>query len=629
LVTTKTLFTMAWLALAAVTAVAVAAQSTPAQSLLNMTPGSEKRLTPSSNQVMISRSPADQPPGIVVAIQPGKEEYPGIGLKPAGAPWNLAAFGHVEARVVNLGKRPLTLALRVDNAGDWKANPWNAESAAIAPGATATVKVIFGYSFGYKPGFPLKPSAIVNLLLFAGKSDEVQSFRLESLIAAGPAGEKPPVAPDDVRLAPANGVLLGAGVKPAAVRFVAQGAQVTPIDASGRHECQILFPASSQDASASVRPAIGRWDLRDFLAVRVAVGNAGKAPITPRARLESNGGVSEWTTANRPLAPGESVVLTVPFANPTIPDLSRPETLGGITSDAVSAVTLAADRAESDASLRVESIQAVAPSAVLPDWLGKRPPAPGDWVKTLDDEFNGAALNASLWNLYGPNYWDKTSHWSKDNVLLGNGVVRLRYQKKTGYNNDDPSQPQSDYASGYLHTYDRWTQRYGYFEARMKLPTAPGLWPAFWMMPDRGNRADPQWKRQNTADGGMEFDIMEHLTRWGPHRYNIAMHWDGYDKDHKSLGSDKIYVATDKDGYITAGLLWTPGSVVYYCNGREVLRWKNPRIASVPAILMFTLPMGGWDNSPLQDDRLPADFVIDYVRVWQRKDLVSNAVSKD
>jgi hypothetical protein len=38
---------------------------------------------------------------------------------------------------------------------------------------------------------------------------------------------------------------------------------------------------------------------------------------------------------------------------------------------------------------------------------------------------------------------------------------------------------------------------------------------------------------------------------------------------------------------------------------------------------MFTLPSGGWDNSPLDDGRLPDDFVIDYVRVWQRKDLAN------
>ena len=40
---------------------------------------------------------------------------------------------------------------------------------------------------------------------------------------------------------------------------------------------------------------------------------------------------------------------------------------------------------------------------------------------------------------------------------------------------------------------------------------------------------------------------------------------------------------------------------------------------------MFTLPAGGWDNDPLDDARLPADFVIDYVRVWQRRDLAGTA----
>ncbi len=163
----------------------------------------------------------------------------------------------------------------------------------------------------------------------------------------------------------------------------------------------------------------------------------------------------------------------------------------------------------------------------------------------------------------------------------------------------------------------------------MKLPSAPGLWPAFWMMPDRGAATGPeQWKRQDTGNGGMEFDIMEHLTRWGPTRYNIAMHYDGYGKDHKQVGSDKIYVRPDKDGFLTCALLWTPGSAIYYCNGQEVLRWENPRISHVPSILMFTLPMGGWDNSPLDDAHLPDDFVIDYVRVWQRKDLASASDGK-
>ncbi len=95
------------------------------------------------------------------------------------------------------------------------------------------------------------------------------------------------------------------------------------------------------------------------------------------------------------------------------------------------------------------------------------------------------------------------------------------------------------------------------------------------------------------------------------------MHWDGYGKEHKTTGTGNIYVQPDQDGFLTCGLLWQPGLAVYYCNGLEVLRWEDPRISNVPSQLIFTLPCGGWDNTAVDDAQLPADFVIDYVRVWQ------------
>lgn len=595
------------------------------QTILDMKPGTESRLVPTSDQVKVVHSLRLEAPGMVVTCQPGKDAYPGVNVKPIGASWDLSAFGHVEARLVNIGTKPLSVSLRVDNAGGWTDNPWNTETVTLKPGESGTVKTVFGYSYGEKPGYALMPGAVVNALLFIDKSDEVQSFRLESLVAGGSAGETPPVAPEDVRVRPKGGVLLGA-VRPAdlTVQITSQNAKAEMVGAGLQQTMRAVFPGGQGEQSVSVRPATGRWDLRDYLEVHVQVHNEGQTPVTPRVRLDSNGGVSDWKIG-AVLASGKTEEIVIPFAGATPADFSQKATGSHITSDAVSAVVLSCENAPSQQVLQVEAIKAVLPATPqAPAWLGQHPPVAGDWVKTLDDEFDGTTLNQSIWSIYGDNYWDKQTHWSKDDVLVGGGVVKLRYEKKTGFNNDDPTQKQTDYAAGYLHTYDKWTQRYGYFEARMKLPTAPGLWPAFWMMPDRGRAAGPEkWKRQDTANGGMEFDIMEHLTHWGPTRYNIAMHYDGYGKDHKTLGLDKIYVQPDKEGFITCGLLWTPGSVVYYCNGHEVLRWKDPRVSNVPSILMFTLPTGGWDNTPLVDSRLPAEFAIDYVRVWQRKDLAS------
>jgi hypothetical protein len=107
---TDSVFT-AWLA------AALFARAAAPLSLLD-TPAS-----PSSGQVSADRS-AD---GLTVTVQPGNDGYPGITLTPA-KPWDLSAFGHVAASVRNLGSKPVTVCLRLDDDGDWKANPWNAEN---------------------------------------------------------------------------------------------------------------------------------------------------------------------------------------------------------------------------------------------------------------------------------------------------------------------------------------------------------------------------------------------------------------------------------------------------------------------------------------------------------------------
>ena len=125
--------------------------------------------------------------------------------------------------------------------------------------------------------------------------------------------------------------------------------------------------------------------------------------------------------------------------------------------------------------------------------------------------------------------------------------------------------------------------------------------------------------REDTRDGGMEFDILEYLARYGPYRYNVACHRDGYEKDHKSLGTERIYVQPDKEGFYTAGLLWEPGSATFYCQGKAVAHWKDPRVSSVPMYILFTAVSGGWGGNVLTGEGLPSDYVLDYVRAWQRE----------
>jgi beta-glucanase (GH16 family) len=595
------------------------------------------RCAPSSGQETFRQSPEPATPGLVVSIAAGAADYPGLGIKPEGAAWDLSAYGHVAARLVNTGAGELSLNLRVDNAGEWQKDPWNTESIRLKPGEAGTATVIFGYQYGLKPGYKLDPAKVIQVLFFTTKVTEPVSFRLESLTAAGVAGETPPVKPEDVRVRPVDGYLLGGSAKlDLGTQIEAKGGATAAV--VRRAESQVLeltLPGGADSHTVLVRPPVGRWDLRHASAIRMSLRNLGTVPVTPILQITSDGtNGTDALAADTPLAPGAVQELVLRFA-PAAPwqgDAGPPITTGTgaqkgsgtrFASDKADAVRITL-RHRGAATVAVEAIQALATPTPLPAWLGQRPPVEGAWTMTFRDEFDGTAIDRERWNIYTENYWDKVSHFSRDNLIVDAGVARLRLERKTGPENDDPKRKSTPYAVGFLDTYGKWAQRYGYFEARMKLPTAPGLWPAFWMMPDRGPTLGPQGNRGSTGDGAMEFDIMEHLTRWGPHRYNIAMHWDGYGKDHVSRGSSEIYVQPDAEGFITCGLLWTPGAVVYYANGEPVLRWDNARISTVRSYPILYLVTGGWDNSPVDDAQLPADFVVDYVRIWQRQDLASS-----
>ena len=335
-------------------------------------------------------------------------------------------------------------------------------------------------------------------------------------------------------------------------------------------------------------PPAGRWNLGGADRVAVEFHNPGGERVMIGLNLASPKGRTGTISATIP--PGETATAAIPFAAPEPwdagaaleakrEDADTPE-LASFASHRVASVTFLSGAGSAPRALEVRSLRAAAAPAETPDWLGERPPVPGDWVATLREEFDGDELDDSLWNVHTRNYWDERSHFSRENVILGDGVARLRFERDPGHHNDDPDGERTPYATGFLDTFGKWTQRYGYFEARVKLPRAPGLWPAFWMMPDRGSDSAPRWKRERTTEGGMEFDVMEHLSGWGPYRYNVAFHWNGYGKGHRHVGTSGIYGSHDEEGFLTVGLLWLPGRAVYYCNGRPVGRWESSASAA-------------------------------------------------
>jgi beta-glucanase (GH16 family) len=574
--------------------------------------------------------------GITVQLPAARANYPGIQIFPnpddPKAVWDLSKYGHIEAKITNTGKEVIRPSLSID--GEFAGQPArNTEIMGVKPGETKVIKVIFGYAFGYKPSGKVDPSRVKQVLIFLTKATVDQSFVIQDLQAGGPPDEKPPFNPDDAVIAPPNGIILGPGVAfDISKQVVATGAKASAgpngaLEASfGGHKDEMLI----------IKPPMGVWDLSQANELRVRFKNIGQTPVTPSVTVGS-----AKSSLAAPIAPGAEAEIDASFIPPT-PTLIgadwkkvTPGTGTTFENNKAKQFVIEADATPGSKTLLITSIVADGATEVVPDWVGKRPPVPGDWTETFDEEFNAPTIDLHKWNIYGHNYWDKRTHFTKDNLIIKDGNAILLYEKKHGLQNDgygeadNGSPKETDYAVGFLNTFGKFTQRYGYFESRMKLPRTPGLWPAFWLMPDRGKNVGHyrvgtgKQAEDGNGVGGMEFDIMEFLSGWGPYRFNIAMHWDGYGRDHKSTGSELNYYKPDKDGYVTVGLLWTPGVAAYYINGRECLRWENPRISDLPEYIMYDMVSGGWSNTPFDDKKLPGELDIDWVRVWQRKDLAS------
>ena len=155
------------------------------------------------------------------------------------------------------------------------------------------------------------------------------------------------------------------------------------------------------------------------------------------------------------------------------------------------------------------------------------------------------------------------------------------------------------YGSGALNTRGKFSQLYGYFEVRARVPQGRGLWPAFWLLPE---------------DGGWppEIDVVEVLG----HEPNKV-----YQTLHSSAMPNQGAVTEtmpSADGFHRYGALWTPTVVDFFIDGAKVGSTKTPADMHKPMYLTANLAVGGaWPGYPDAGTTFPAHLDIDYVRAWK------------
>lgn len=196
---------------------------------------------------------------------------------------------------------------------------------------------------------------------------------------------------------------------------------------------------------------------------------------------------------------------------------------------------------------------------------------------------------------------------------------------------------QQTFLSGAISTHEKFNQKYGYFEARIKIPSHVGTFPAFWLFHE--NRA---WEGTQRT----EIDVMENLGHAPWYVYNsfhyfknVSSTYGGDANFLKPRPSGQIYTGTDySEDYHVYAVNWQPGKVIWYIDGQQVSELNSDEVNYENLYLMLNLAMGGnWTNFPANsgglgrssNERFPTQndlnnfgnpaLEIDYIRVYRRK----------
>jgi beta-glucanase (GH16 family) len=248
---------------------------------------------------------------------------------------------------------------------------------------------------------------------------------------------------------------------------------------------------------------------------------------------------------------------------------------------------------------------------------------PSAWKLVWSDEFKGpkgAAVDSSKWSFdVGGNGWGNneletyTSRTVNAHLEGGWLIIKALKEPFTG-----PDSITRDYTSARLLTKNKFSQTYGRFEARIKIPYGQGIWPAFWMLGD--NIETVRWPNCG------EIDIMENIGK-EPSIVHGTFHGPGY-SGGKGVSAAYTLPGGQKfsaDFHVFA-VEWEPNVMRFYVDG---LLYKTRTPADLPAgaawvfdhpffIILNVAVGGGWPGNPDATTVFPQQMLVDYVRVYQR-----------
>jgi beta-glucanase (GH16 family) len=231
----------------------------------------------------------------------------------------------------------------------------------------------------------------------------------------------------------------------------------------------------------------------------------------------------------------------------------------------------------------------------------------------MQDEFNvDGAPDYSLWGYdigTGSNGWgnNELEYYTDrpENVKVENGMLKITAIKEPYMG--------SAYTSARILTKGKFAQKYGRFEARMKMPYGQGIWPAFWLL---GENSDTV-----TWPFCGEIDIMEYRGQQ-PTVINGTVHGPDYFGGESITKSYTLQNDRFDTDFHVFGIEWGENYINFYVDDalyNQITPSDVPGdwVFDQPFYIIINLAVGGnYVGAPNNQTVFPQELLVDYVRVY-------------
>lgn len=248
--------------------------------------------------------------------------------------------------------------------------------------------------------------------------------------------------------------------------------------------------------------------------------------------------------------------------------------------------------------------------------------APDCYKVVWSDNFSSDELNLKNWSFQTGNWLGSNVQncYVKDNVSVLNGLLHITAKYSPSYACNEFV---TDYTSGFIQTRNRYAWKFGYFEARIKNPQNPYLWPAFWLSPQQ-NVYGP-WPQSG------EIDIMEIKGHDLSTSYSNA-HWGDSMTRTSRVGWYNFNRNNDASNWHTYSVQWGLGYLHFFVDGNyyhSINMFNNPNATIHPGpfntdfYIRLNLAVGGdylsppWNIPDIGKNNFPSTMLVDWVNVYQ------------